>query len=187
MPPRTNRAAAGALPECRASSRIARNPCWPPVAAPIRGRATRRTCSCNLRVWASERSASRCRPLNEPHRKESVDLGKYQKIFKKATKKNITKVGCSASHGAAFLHFTQESMSHTSASVFTDEMPKTCKPTTSKTVSNFRNCPGTMAPTRALKDETVAGQPIQSFTGIPVNMRQLSCLPAARLVKQRLW
>ena len=30
-----------------------------------------------------------------------------------------------------------------------------------------------MAPTKALKDEMVAGQPIQSFTGIPVNIRQL--------------
>ena len=38
---------------------------------------------------------------------------------------------------------------------------------------HFPNCPGMMAPTRALKDETVAGQPIQSFTGISVNMRQL--------------
>ena len=73
-----------------------------------------------------------------------------------------------------FLHFTQLSISQTSVSVFTDEMPNTCKPTTSNTVSNFRSCPGTMAPTRALKDEAVAGQPIQSFTGISVNMRQLS-------------
>ena len=47
------------------------------------------------------------------------------------------------------------------------EMPSTCRPTTSKTVSNFRSCPGTIAP-------TVAGQPIQSFTGISVSMRQLS-------------
>jgi len=103
-----------------------------------------------------------------------------------AKKKTTTKVGRPASHGAAFLHFTQESMSHTSISVFTDEMPKTCKPTTSKTVSNFRNCPGTMAPTRALKDETVAGQPIQSFTGISVNMRQLSLSAISACLQQSL-
>jgi hypothetical protein len=120
-------------------------------------------------------------------RRQRTGLGRCDKVLLKQrpkTKRHHTKtVRLHASHGAAFLHFTHESMSHTSVSVFTDEMPKTCKPTTSKIVSNFRNCPGTIAPTRALKDETAAGQPIQSFTGISVNMRQL---PAARFVQQRL-
>jgi len=53
-------------------------------------------------------------------------------------------------------------------------MPSTCRPTTSKTVSNFRSCPGTIAPTKLLSDDGVALQPIQSFTGISVSMRQLS-------------
>ena len=123
-------------------------------------------------------------------RRQRTGLGRCDKVLLKQipkTKRHHTKtVRLHASHGAAILHFTHESMSHTSVSVFTDEVPKTCKPTTSKIVSNFRNCPGTIAPTRALKDETAAGQPIQSFTGISVNMRQLSWWASSACLQQSL-
>lgn len=70
-------------------------------------------------------------------------------------------------------------------SLFTEDTPSTCRPTTSKTVSSLRNCPGTIAATRVLRDEGVAGQPIQSFTGISVSMRQLSLCASSFLLSSR--
>ena len=77
----------------RAPYRIARNPYWRLLAAPVRGKARRCTGSCNLRAWAWERSASRCRPWDEPHSKESVNLGWCQKVLdNRREKKTTTKV-----------------------------------------------------------------------------------------------
>ena len=79
--------------------------------------------------------------------------------------------GCCA-QGLARLHRTQDVISHSSVSLFTDEMPKICKSETTKTVSTLRSCPGTTTPSKALSVEGTASQFSQSLTGISVSMRQ---------------